>query len=159
MESKIDTIKALTIRQPWASAIANGKKKVETRGHRTCYRGPLLIHAGQSRIHLALGKTRLLAGIPDLHGDPPLGAIIAVCELVDCIPTAELALYSVPVSRLELNRAEWRQELALGDYSAGRYGWVLNNVRKLPEPIPYRGQQGLWNFPVKKLPAGVLHGN
>lgn len=40
---------ALTIKQPWASAIMAGLKRVENRTWRTDYRGPLAIHAGLSR--------------------------------------------------------------------------------------------------------------
>ena len=39
-------MKALTIRQPWASLIAAGVKTIETRSWSTRYRGPLAIHAG-----------------------------------------------------------------------------------------------------------------
>lgn len=39
-------MKALTIRQPWASLIAHGVKTIETRSWRTHYRGPIAIHAG-----------------------------------------------------------------------------------------------------------------
>ena len=38
-------VRALTIRQPWAWAVARGGKDVENRSWRTAYRGPLLIHA------------------------------------------------------------------------------------------------------------------
>ena len=38
-------MKALSLRQPWASLIANGHKTIETRTWRTRYRGPLAIHA------------------------------------------------------------------------------------------------------------------
>ena len=34
----------------------------------------------------------------------------------------------------------------LGDYTPGRYAWKLANVQKLPEPIPAKGRQGLWNW-------------
>lgn len=39
-------MKTLTVRQPWAWAIVNGRQTVETRTWSTPYRGPLLIHAG-----------------------------------------------------------------------------------------------------------------
>jgi hypothetical protein len=42
------TVKALTIRQPWAWATIYGGKDVENRRWRTAYRGPLLIHAGKN---------------------------------------------------------------------------------------------------------------
>lgn len=38
------------------------------------------------------------------------------------------------------------KEIALGDWTPGRYAWELANVRLLPEPIPIKGKQGLWNW-------------
>ena len=42
-------MKAITIRQPWASLITLGVKTIETRSSPTKYRGPLAIHAGAHR--------------------------------------------------------------------------------------------------------------
>ncbi|RRJ66440.1 ASCH domain-containing protein [Paenibacillus oralis] len=39
-------MKAITIKQPWSSFIALGKKTFETRSWRTHYRGALAIHTG-----------------------------------------------------------------------------------------------------------------
>src|ERR1700746_2671571 len=44
-EAKQPSIKALTIRQPWAELILRGRKPYELRSWRTKYRGPLIIHA------------------------------------------------------------------------------------------------------------------
>lgn len=63
------------------------------------------------------------------------GEVIAIAELVDCIRiTPEYITTLTP------------DELALGDYTPGRYAWKLANVKKLPEPIPAKGRQGLWNW-------------
>ena len=56
-------------------------------------------------------------------------------KLVDCI-----RITSEFVATLSAD------ELALGDYTLGRYAWKLANVQKLPEPIPAKGRQGLWNW-------------
>jgi hypothetical protein len=40
-------MKALSIRQPWASLIVAGYKDIENRSWRTSYRGPVLIHSAQ----------------------------------------------------------------------------------------------------------------
>ena len=64
-------MKALTIRQPWASLIAQGDKTIEIRSWRTHYRGPLLITAS--------GKTDDPAQ-PDL----PRSCTICIVDLVDC---------------------------------------------------------------------------
>ena len=62
-------MKALSLRQPWASLIADGRKTIETRTWRTHYRGPLAIHASARP-----------------HGDLPTGGIVAVAWLYGCRP-------------------------------------------------------------------------
>ncbi len=52
-------MKAITIWQPWASLIACGAKKYETRSWATNYRGPIAIHAAR------LNPIKLLADIPN----------------------------------------------------------------------------------------------
>jgi hypothetical protein len=47
-EQRPHNLKALTIRQPWASLIIAGIKDVENRTWSTGYRGELVIHAGRS---------------------------------------------------------------------------------------------------------------
>ena len=39
-------LKVLTLRQPWATLVAEGIKKYEFRSWKTNYRGKILIHAG-----------------------------------------------------------------------------------------------------------------
>lgn len=45
-------MRAITILQPWATAIAVGAKRIETRGRQIHYRGPMAIHAGKSTEYL-----------------------------------------------------------------------------------------------------------
>ena len=150
-------MKAITIHQPWASLIAHGYKRFETRGWRTNYRGPIAIHAGQKidseavRM-LATEYTRIWRDISPL----PKGCIVAVTELVDCLMVSNWgrsisnwSANGTPVLHgkdedifLDTNDMEYR----FGDYTPGRYAWELANVRRLPEPIPARGRQGLWNW-------------
>ena len=49
------TLRALTIRQPWAWAIAAGFKKVENRGWLPSYRGLVAIHSGLTVDHSSRG--------------------------------------------------------------------------------------------------------
>ena len=65
-------IKALTIKQPWASAIAFGDKRVENRSWPTAYRGLLAIHAGASIDWDAAEKAWPAAGLdPVRRGRSP----------------------------------------------------------------------------------------
>lgn len=133
--------KAITLHQPYATFVADGLKAIETRGWATSYRGPLLIHAGKRTKDR---EQEVLDAYDDPYADEalvdldalPWSAIIAVAELSDC--TRMTAAFCEQM-RLE----DWN-EWAMGFYAPGRYAWHLANVRTLPEPIPCRGQQGLW---------------
>lgn len=80
----------------------------------------------------------------DKIGQLPLGCIIAVCELVECI-------------RITPANTPTQPERGFGDYTPGRFAWYLENVRPLPEPIPVRGYQRLWTLP-EEVEQEVLTG-
>ena len=127
-------MKALTLTQPWATAVAIGVKQIETRSWSTTYRGPLAIHAakGWTAADREFAQTeRTLGRIPPRI---PLGAVIATCELYDVCPAEEIGLLASAIERL------------YGDYSPGRFAWMLTNVHPLPEPVPARGSLGLWEW-------------
>jgi len=58
-------IKALSVKEPWASRIAYGGKTVETRTWRTSYRGPLLICASAAPASTVSGKAVALTTLAD----------------------------------------------------------------------------------------------
>lgn len=133
-------MKAISLWQPWASAIAVGSKRLETRGWPTEYRGPLAIHAAKRQdaarheFHTRRSLWLEALGVDELWvNELPFGAIIATCELVSCDRQT-----GYPDSALERE---------LGDYGPGRYNWSLANLKRLPEPIPFKGMQGLFNIP------------
>ncbi len=76
----------------------------------------------------------------------PRDAIVAVCELICCKSiTAGTKHYGYQA----VAGRDWPmtdQERAFGDYSPGRYAWLLADVRALPEPIPAKGALGLWTW-------------
>jgi hypothetical protein len=152
-------MKALTILQPWASLIACGAKKIETRSWATKYRGPIAIHAGVLPVGKTLKKmfpigsngweyhpdymamqnftnaVKKAASIDDINV-LPLGEIIAIADLVACeIMTPELiAMLPEP-------------ERSFGHYEPGRYMWMLENVVPVG-PFRAKGMQRLWNWEV-----------
>ena len=140
-------MKAITIWQPWAGAVAEGIKENETRSWYTKYRGPIAIHAAQQLIqagwmrYTSIEAKEVIARRMELHGvfnGPkvfPSGVILATAELSDCIRITPEYISTLT-----------EDEIALGDYTLGRYAWKLVNVKKLPEPIPARGRQGLWEW-------------
>lgn len=149
-------MKALSLTQPWATLVAIGAKQVETRSWRTHYRGWMAIHAAAGfpqscreqvmeepfRSALVAGGCDVPWGTAKLAGYLlPRGSVVAVARLVDCRMTGL-------GGQLE---AEWIRKLSdnersFGDYSPGRYGWILDDVRPFPEPIPARGALGLWEW-------------
>lgn len=143
-------MRCITLMQPWATLVALGAKKIETRSWRTPYRGPLAIHAAKSFPKWA----REICLEPDfaveLGPDTlPLGTIVATCRLVACIPTRELQENRViqvdPVARCPdfyLDETERR----FGDYAPGRWAWLLADVEPEPAPVPAKGALGLWEW-------------
>lgn len=128
-------MKALTIHQPWAWAIAAGHKRVENRTWLTAYRGWLAIHAGSSNKSIA-DATAFCARqgvtpppIESLH----FGAVIAVATLVDVRP-----LHTDSLFREEHDKDPW---------AFGPQCWILDDVRSLSDPVPCSGKMGLFDLP------------
>lgn len=145
-------MKAISLWQPWATLVAVGAKRCETRSWETLYRGPIAIHAAKkwtrqledicwsSPFRTVLELHRPNKGGAFFYGDAlpmilPRGVIVATAEIVGCVRTdAE----NTPASE---------QERAFGDYTPGRFRWDLANIRRLDDPIPYTGRQGFFDVP------------
>lgn len=158
-------MRAISLWQPWATAIAVGAKRIETRGWSTPYRGPLAIHAAQRKntseliyLHSCWNWQGAMRGAgwtwgKDSHLEIdrlPFGAIVAVCDLVDCRPTGSFTLEEIETRRRPagetLDSYSWT-ERQMGNYELGRYGWALENVRALNAPVPWKGKQGFFHVP------------
>jgi len=138
-------MKALTVRQPFAWAIAIGQKTVENRTRATKHRGLLAIHAGKTVYRADPDDRLILDAIAENEfavgeAESSLGAVVAVAELRgchhahDCMPPVGV----VPPSGLT-GCSPWAMY--------GQYHWKLANVRSLPEPVPCKGSLGLWRLP------------
>lgn len=149
-------MKAITIHQPWASLIACGAKKIETRGWATSYRGQIAIHAGKrpfdttSYFDRELFRFADVLGLPDIYSFDQLayGAVIAIADLVDCVLMDAFNLSPKgKVNGVWLVNGDYMEgnELLFGDFQPGRYAWMLANVRRI-EPAPARGRQRLWEW-------------
>ena len=144
-------MKAITLTQPWATLVAIGAKRIETRSWSTNYRGPLAIHAakGLTADDLRLGfvdpfKSAFNAAGYKLVSTCPRGALVATCRLVACLPI-KTESYVFDLSRDEhITIPPERPEYDFGDYTPGRFAWYLVDVQALPTPIPARGALGLW---------------
>jgi len=160
-------IKAITIHQPYASLIAWGEKRYETRSWSTPYRGPIAIHAGKSmevledfaeRIAPWIGRKPTpeesakrrewdafeywTLKVMQAHIVP--GFTITDFPRGSIVAIGELTNVYHTESKFVDDLTE--QESALGYFAYGRFAWQIDNVIELYKPIVARGQQGLWDW-------------
>ena len=165
-------MKALTIHQPWASLLARGAKRFETRSWATNYRGPIAIHASKKRVS-GLDVLRMpVDAVADGLGvcrpcdtessysfweqcleNEYYGAIIASAELIGCWLIYDCTSsygtgYGAKGIRADggLIITPCCVEYQFGNFTTGRYAWEFSNMTLLPDPIPAAGRQGLWNW-------------
>lgn len=130
---ELATLPALSIRQPWATTILNGKD-IENREWSTRFRGRFLIHAGKSLANEDVEAWRIfcqgfipeerMAWARDMKlGQLPRGGIIGVAELVDCV------------------------EASASPWFTGQFGFVLRNV----QAVPFASCRGMLGFFHPKL--------
>jgi hypothetical protein len=107
----------------------------------------------------------------------PLGAIVAVAELIDCLPIVDKPREDVPAyvwpvpaepdvhddhlwlrytkgTPVQYRCDELGDQLPYGDFTPGRWAWILGRVKRVPRAIPCTGHQGLWD--VARAGAEVL---
>lgn len=134
-------MKLISLWEPWATLMAIGAKRIETRSWQTSYRGWLAIHASKGGLAKAQLRETLAnpAFAKALEGaELKPGNIVAVVELVDCLPTGTWNNDPRPwVNALS------DKERTFGDYAPERYGWFTDELFRLLEPIPYKASQGL----------------
>lgn len=140
-------MKALTVRQPWAWAIARGHKTIENRSWTTTYRGPLAIHAAakwddfevdalRHVVHLARQQGAVLP--PSLRADLPYSGTSRIVAIVDLVgictdssmtgPGCDCGRWAIP------EQAHWR----------------LANARLVDGPEA-RGRLGLWDWEADRV--------
>jgi activating signal cointegrator 1 len=136
-------MRAISLWQPWASLIAEGKKKIETRNWGTGYRGLVAIHAAKHRESLVDYPlefvSRVRQALPGYRSavEYPRGCFIAVGRLHLCLSTT--ASWSAIPAR---DTDEWW----FGNYEPNRFMWVFDEIWKLKEPVVARGYQRLWTL-------------
>lgn len=125
--------KIITLWQPWASLIALGYKRYETRSWKTNYRGEFAIHAAKRKVSLdELAKISYdSVGHFDYSEltsmDFPLGVIVAKCELTHCSTMLNSPMSGASASNIVISSVSVL-ERAVGDWQSGRFAWKLDNV-------------------------------
>lgn len=131
------TIKVISLHQPWASLMAVGAKRFETRSWGTKFRGQVIIHSTK-QLYVDFRDAEFMralrdAGIEDVN-KLPLGCALAVGDLVNCWKAETVYPHISDSERL------------FGNYADGRIAWEFKNVRLFEKPVPVRGQQYLWEW-------------
>lgn len=144
-------MKALSLHQPYATLIALGAKRIETRN----WQAPwwlvgerFAIHASKSRDSLDLRHEEPFAEY--LYGEAPalpLGAIVGTAVLDRCTQITGQTAGALSGSH--------PHEFSFGYYYPGRWAWVLRDAKMLAEPKTFRGAQGVFDVPVELVSAGL----
>ena len=129
------TMKALSVRQPWAWLIVNGWKNIENRVWYGSFRGRVLIHASQGMTREEYEACLLfVAGFaPTLEKKIPTsdmlerGGIVGSAVILDCVKSHD---------------SEW---------FCGPYGFVLDEQATLPF-FPCRGALGFFSVDMPCMP-------
>lgn len=147
-------MKAISLWQPWASAIPAGLKHFETRS----WKPPASMMGQRIAIHAALRSTPQLRrwwgevvtgcasrekafaaiGVKGFDG-LPRGKIVATARLEMVQGTHEFRTPAGPMS-LEAEEIMW------GDYAPGRFAWRLEQIMWVNPPLPIKGRQGWFEW-------------
>ena len=137
-----DTWPTLTVRQPWAWAIARGGKDIENRWRVTRYRGPILIHAGKAipdfteiedllaLLELSADKPAQALDLDQFEAEAVYGAIVASARVADCVVAST------------------------SPWFCGPFGWVLMDVRPVARPLHRPGRLGIFRTAVLRSSIG-----
>lgn len=137
----MESMKVITIKQPFATLIAKGYKEYEFRTWRTKYRGDILIHAGKGVDKKAMERYK------HLNLDYPTGCIIAKANLEDCIyvdePMITLLKEKNPLVYYGIIHKEDYQDRYNKVWDG--YGFKLEDIVEI-EPIFINGKLSLWDY-------------
>jgi len=143
-------MKCISLWQPWATLVAIEAKRWETRSWYMKHRGPLAIHAAMKKTQELRDlcrqepfKSCLAAAGYRSFEELPFGAVVCTAEAhrsLECLFARSQGLIN-------------DQELAFGDYTAGRFCTELVKVTRLETPVPEKGRQGFWEWPWLAKPS------
>lgn len=147
-------LNCLALWQPWASLVAQGFKKIETRGRYLAVRGRIGIHATldppgkQSALNAAFFKnTPACEGLRErgyTWESLPRGGIVATVDVYAC---KAVVLGTIDDERYQMNPPGGEEEL-MGWYAEGRYGIFMQDVYVFNPLFQAKGKQTLI-FPVE----------
>ena len=123
-------MKVITLKQPWATLVAEGIKRYEFRSWKTNYRGKVLIHAG------AGVDKKDMERFSYLNLKYPSKRIIAEVEIEDCLELTDKLNQEI----IDENNIAYGSKVREG------YAWKLKNVKKIDLGREINGKLGFWNY-------------
>ena len=137
-------IKVLSIQEPWASLILNGKKTIELRTWRNRYRGELYIHATTNK---GTCRANVVGGADLLQpGAIRRAQIGTICGKV--ILEGVKFYRSTDEYKADTPHHRYSGEI----YANPLYGWVLKKPVFLEHSFRTKGRLGIWEFEVPEYP-------
>lgn len=152
-------MKALTIWQPWASLIMIGAKPYEFRrwDYRNRERGVegqrIVIHAGARAIRVEEVfdiRERLNGGDTSLIAEkarPLIERLLAAHRCQGILPLTMGLGTAILGTPRDVNRLFKAPDSDRIDHHM--WAWPLTDIRPFEEPVPMRGAQGFWNWPMR----------
>lgn len=132
-------MKVLTIKQPWATLIAEGLKEYEFRTWKTNFRGEFLIHAGKSIDKEAMKRFEYL------NLKYPVGKIIAKATLIDCLKVDDELRDTLAIK----DPVVYKGVISKKSNDWDGYGFKLEILEKV-DPIPVNGKLSFWEYDYKE---------
>lgn len=139
-------MKAISIKQPWASLIVHGIKPIENRTWKCPekYIGQrVLIHASKTpHFKINLTDEQMKAAFELIAKKScveswDFGAIIGSVVIKECVVNHP----SIWAEKSELGQDEWT-----GEWLKPIYNWVLESPTLYEEPIPAKGNLSFWEY-------------
>ncbi len=81
LDLKADSMRALSVQQPWVELILTGEKNIEYRSRRMREMGPLLLHASKT----VNPQNFEVAGMEDQINQLPYGVLVGVVDVIDVV--------------------------------------------------------------------------
>lgn len=117
-------MKALSLKQPWAELVIQGRKTIELRRWNTKFKGRFLVHASGNIDENEMKKHNFT--------NLPRQAIIGSAELVD-----------IKEYKNEKEFLEDKDKHLASSMKWGSYGFILKNPERIT-PIKHKGQLGFF---------------
>ena len=115
-------MKCLSLKQPYADLLVEGKKTIELRKWKTKFRGTFLVHASRVPFEGSYDKSRL-------------GCIVGMATLTDVKHYQTIEEWS----------KDYDKHRADDDFVSSHYGFIIVNPIKFERPINFAGSLNFFN--------------